>query len=65
MLELGLMDAPTALAITLRPLVFFLLLLALAPLVWAIRRYLPDGKLKRLLLLRVGPEQSDDGRSTP
>jgi hypothetical protein len=50
------MDAPTAFAIALRPLVFFLLLLALAPLVWALRRYLPEGRIKRLLLFRINAE---------
>lgn len=60
------MDAEAAWGIALRPLATFLLLLALAPIVWAVRRYMKDGKLKRLLLFRVNAESesgSGNGQS--
>ncbi len=48
----------TALAALFKPLIAPLILVALfvpaAAIAWLLRRYLPDGRLKRLLLLRVG-----------
>jgi hypothetical protein len=41
-------------AFLLRPFVLLLLILfVLAPAVYAVRRFMPDGKLKRLLLTRI------------
>lgn len=41
-------------ALLVRPLVIFLLILfAFAPAVYAVKRWFPDGKMKRLLLTRV------------
>lgn len=40
-------------SLLLRPfVVFFLVLLVLAPAVWLVKRYVPEGKLKRFLLYR-------------
>ena len=45
-----------ALAVLLRPLILVLLaVMILTPARLAVQRFLPDGKLKRLLLRRVGP----------
>lgn len=42
------------LALLIRPFVLFLVaLLLFAPAVYAIRRWLPDSRMKRLLLLRI------------
>ena len=43
-----------ALALVLRPLVLlFLIAFLFAPAVYAVRRWMPEGKLKRVLLLRI------------
>lgn len=46
---------PWAIALLIKPFALLVLfVLVLYPARWAVQRYLPDGKLKRLLLRRVG-----------
>lgn len=48
------MDIGNALAIALRPLGVMLILWLLSPIPRAVRRWMPEGRLKRLLLRKVG-----------
>jgi hypothetical protein len=46
---------PWAIAVLVKPLVLLVLfVVVLYPARWAVQRYLKDGRLKRLLLTRVG-----------
>jgi len=48
------MDIDSAIAIALRPLGVMLVMWLLSPIPWAIRKWMPEGRLKRLLLRKVG-----------
>ena len=46
-------------AVVLRPLIFLIVLgLICLPVRLAVQRWLPEGKLKRLLLVQVGPKKT-------
>lgn len=46
---------PWAIALFLKPFAYLAVFVALIwPVTWAVRRYMPDGKIKRLLLRRWG-----------